>query len=1000
MRRRSLLQHGVATRPVLPNDARQSLPSQARLEDPFSSIASPKPLAYLASLKAGDMPRVETPDELGYRHTGAYKLGSLVITNGVASPTPSVERAATMGGEDYISAGNLRLLREGHRREASNRSNTMSIAGERIKSQWVVHNESPLRKASEFDVVSPKLPDLNRSLANFDFDYTHQLQQQMQMHSPTRSQDLANEYIEEISSPYSFVPSRTPSPRLEPTSKHTALEDELFDAESLTPSLSHAPSTADSGYGGPSRKSSAVGKKPLAKADSGYSSNISLRSFKTNGSRAPPVPAKDVPRTPPRDLRDPSRAISYSGDENVEPSDSHSNHHAPFNRQASEKSIPPKTPTKEQQAQAPRRPSLADVRSYSKHSRSGSDPKPLAVSKLSSKKAKPRPYSVQPEMSQIFTQSQRRDEPINAPPIPYEASRSLQDRDNSFHNFLPRRIGSRETLGTIFSVGSGYTDVPRGQELTKSRLQEALPAPPTPLRKAISFSNTSTNNSNSYQPPKTPPRKLQKKPSVQDMIAYQQLDLTVTRKVSHLSIRSSIDDTLDPRSSVASDMKVETAKVMTVRNVSAESGTSIALTHKHSYGSIAARNPYDSRKSSLDTLPSALNKPTSSQPQIRKSSLDSLPSRQAPRKGSVDSNSSRVASHSLGDFSDSLPTKPLDHLTVAPETVRRLSWGSRDKKPPPVSMQTQRKVTPVPQPTYNIFPSPPRRPHPSPLTPISKDSPNMSVLDIPPPVPQKSPLLPPLSAQEVLLPPLLPSHQDSPRDPWADQKAFWSERRESTDNNERPSLTSGSSTNSFERPNLTTRSSTMSTNRNSTSTIQSRGGRRPPSVHQNSNLKIQKNMEAVKARMYMENKMYMQSTPGLRDGQYGAEEQARQSRERDKAGEMLAGWTLSPGGTTPGEYHHTYGFQIPAPPHRAPSPEKEYFSQQEESFNYGDYHQRQSSTADMLMLDGFSGGLDYGLGGRGKESRQRKSVRVSGEYGVDFSDVPLYLARTPDGLRG
>lgn len=976
MRRRSLLQHGVATRPIIPNDARQSLPSQTRLEDPFSSNPS-KPHAYLASLKAADMPRVETPDDLGYRHTGAFKLGSLVITNGVASPTPSVERAATMGGEDYISAGNLRLLREGHRRDASNRSNTMSIAGERMKAQWVVQKESPLRQATKYDLVSPKLPDLDRSLANFDFDYTLQLQQQM--HSPTRSQDLANEYIEEISSPYSFVPSRTPSPQLEPTSKHTAMEDELFDEESSTPSLSYTPSTADSGYGGPSRKSSAVGTKPLAKADSGYSSNISLRSFATTGSRAPPVPAKDVP--PPRESRDPSTAFSHSRSKNVKAQGSFSNDYPSFNTRNIEQSIPPKTPTKEQQHLASKRPSLADIRSYNKHSRSGSDPKPLAVSKLSSKKAKPRPYSVQPEMSQIFTQSQRRDEPINAPPIPYEASRSLQDRGDSFLNIRPRRVGSKETLGTIFSVGSGYTDAPRGQELTKSRLQEALPAPPSALRKSISFSNTSTNNSNSYHPPKTPPRKLQKKPSVQDMIAYQQLDLTVTRKASHRSIRSSMDGALDLRSSVASDVEVEVARVMTVRNVSVGSGTSIALTNKQSFSSIAAQNPYDSRKSSLDTLPSALNKKQGLEPQTRKSSLSSLPSQKAPRsrKGSVDSLPSR---------------QPSDHLSVAPDSVRRLSWGNRDKKQPPVSMQTQRKVTPTPQPTYNLFSSPPRRPHPTPLTPISKDPPKMSFPDrLPSPVPQEPPAMPPLSAREVILPPLLPSHRDSPRDPWADQTTFWQNSENSI---EKPSLKTRSSMNSIERSSLTSRDS-GSSSRNSSSTVLSRGVRRPPSVHQNSNLKIQKNMEAVRARMYQENRMYMQSTPDLLDEHYGAEEQARQNRERDKAGEMLAGWTVSPGGTTPGEYHHTYGFQMPAPPRRAPSPEKEYFAQLEESFNYGDYHQRQSSTSDMLTLGGFSGGLDYGLGGR---TRHRKSVGVREDYGVDFSDVPIYSARTSDALRG
>jgi hypothetical protein len=69
-------------------------------------------------------------------------------------------------------------------------------------------------------------------------------------------------------------------------------------------------------------------------------------------------------------------------------------------------------------------------------------------------------------------------------------------------------------------------------------------------------------------------------------------------------------------------------------------------------------------------------------------------------------------------------------------------------------------------------------------------------------------------------------------------------------------------------------------------------------------------------------------------------------------------------------------------------------------------HRRQTSTSEMLVLDRFAGGLDYGyepgvgLGGSAGTRNTgrlaaggRKSVDVSMRYGVDFSDVPVFLQR-------
>jgi hypothetical protein len=100
-----------------------------------------------------------------------------------------------------------------------------------------------------------------------------------------------------------------------------------------------------------------------------------------------------------------------------------------------------------------------------------------------------------------------------------------------------------------------------------------------------------------------------------------------------------------------------------------------------------------------------------------------------------------------------------------------------------------------------------------------------------------------------------------------------------------------------------------------------------------------------------------------------------------------------------------------------PSPyqqQEEYYdgpSHEEDDFQQEQHlpqviHRRQNSTSDMLVLDRFSGGLGYGyepgmgLGGSagtrnaGRMSQGgRKSVDVSMKYGVDFSDVPVFLQR-------
>lgn len=925
-RRSSFVQHGVATRPSVP----QMYADQ-------HSFTKPLPHAYLASLRQHDMPRVETPDEMS--HIGAFKLGSLRITNGVASPTPSIERAVTMSaGDDYITAGNLRKMMD-HRRDISNRSNTLSVNAERAKSPWHVYDQSPLRKTD----VAPQLDIDLEDLATFDFDHSFDLQPAIK--SPSRAQELADEYINEIAlSPYSFAPSRTPSPQLESTSKNTAIEDELFEAEPLTPALSHAPSISDSGYGGSSRTGSGrtVGsshqKKPLAKADSGYSSNVSLRSFRTSSHKAPPVPSKEY--SPPRESR--MASSSYSTSSRAELGRQQSfEFFTQTSQRSQEQTIRPTILTavavssEDLGGQRARQISVSSRKTSfdrsQKHGRSGSDS--TTVNKPVQKKDKHRPYSMQP-------QSLAHDN-ISAPPVSAAAERHLEDRVNpfpvtAFANTLQRlnMPGNRDTLATIMSVGSGYTDLP--VDMSRNKLQEVLASPPSPII------------SNSYYPPKTPPRRLQKRNSfIHDMEAYENLPVASQvsfdrsthellavqqRSLSFTSNRSSIDRKISSGSRTSSMAGATGAPEEPMRN--------------QSYGSIAGQNPW------IDEIePSPLSAPLQS-----------------------------------------------NFLNVEYNPERRLSWGNRDKRQPPVSMETRRRVSPAPS-SINLRSAPPRRPPPVPLHPISKQAPPAPIYAPPPPPPHKS--LPP-SPLPIQFASPLPSPQtprsfmQSPEvnyDSWTLQQSYWSDRRQDA----HESLQSPPPQQYMEVDQVTRPSNT---HRESTSTMQSRSsGRKPPSSHQNGNLRIQRSMEAVKARKMQE----MMSSPHLQESYQTAEN----TRQRDRAGEMLAGWQANPDGSTPGEYHHSFGLNNPiSPPPRSPA----YFEQptrhQEERVDVYDYHRRQNSTGEMLGLNvgRYEGGLGYGWDGKGMQGSvglggggERKSVGTSKAYGLDFTDVPVSYNRSGSG---
>ena len=262
VRRRSIIQTpGVATRsnstrdlpPLPPLHYRHSHPStpsisrKQSVESYRSGVVSmPPPRAQgLEDLE----PRVMTPCEDKYLSIGAFKLGSLRITNGPPSPrTPDIDSDQ---GNEGSSAGQA-TAQDGYFSRTQVPGSSIGAAA-----------------SAQGPVLSPKfLSETSQS----------------PLSSPARSQ----------------APSRS----LQTTSKATALDDQLFEDESqpeyssievldirLDPNAKppHAQLERDTGSGvsrtdsgfvsTSSPASSEIPYKPLAKADSGYSSNVSLRSF-------------------------------------------------------------------------------------------------------------------------------------------------------------------------------------------------------------------------------------------------------------------------------------------------------------------------------------------------------------------------------------------------------------------------------------------------------------------------------------------------------------------------------------------------------------------------------------------------------------------------------------------------------------------------------------------------------------------------------------------------
>lgn len=312
VRRRSIIQTpGVATRarespaPSMPSfrHSHPPTPSLSRMQS-FESARNGVVSMPPRILDPGDAPpRAVTPCETDYQSIGAFKLGSLRITNGAASPA-SLEPGGNDGDGDLSQSERADYF-------AESSVPAMSEAGG-TASDKSPEPESP----GKIKAPRPRTLDLG-SIAKL-FQGAGSEKDKPDSGSPTKKSfrqatKLSPKYLAEMAfTPFSLAESRPASPQLQISSKHTALEDRLFEDDEqaeydtaetldvrLDPNARAIPTDvtedaqravrgvarADSGFVSTASPSSESSHRPLTKADSGYGSNVSLRSF--NNSKQP-----------------------------------------------------------------------------------------------------------------------------------------------------------------------------------------------------------------------------------------------------------------------------------------------------------------------------------------------------------------------------------------------------------------------------------------------------------------------------------------------------------------------------------------------------------------------------------------------------------------------------------------------------------------------------------------------------------------------------------------
>lgn len=321
VRRRSMIRTpGIATRSPSTSDlARHSssnLASTARHSRNTSFDSGPEVLSVLPILPEPGQQRAVTPTKFDYRQLGTMEFGSLRITNGGPSPSNDRKQGPKGSREEKFEP-----------RDEAESSLDAKPKEETATGPTIVEPRPISAAISPITATFLKLESADPGPLST---------------SPKDEQEELGSFLPGLNfGSFSLMGPKSPSSGLQTTSKHTALEDKLFEEETpsntsqhdstgsndtidiqsragdgKTDAISKAQTITRPDSGFISSPTSETSHKPFSKTDSGYSSNVSLRSLRD--SKGPPTD-KELPPCPgePSDLSAADRsssATSFLGD--------------------------------------------------------------------------------------------------------------------------------------------------------------------------------------------------------------------------------------------------------------------------------------------------------------------------------------------------------------------------------------------------------------------------------------------------------------------------------------------------------------------------------------------------------------------------------------------------------------------------------------------------------------------------------------------------------------
>lgn len=305
MRRRSLIQTpGVATRPhpgpIMSRSTKSSVrhshpptPSMSRqpsthFEESDSDFLPIRPLDIPIGLHS-EVSRVATPKDTDYSITGAFKFGTLRITNGSPVLTPNPALSLSNEFQQIKTDGNMRdyFAREadGEGSVTSDRDVDQALASvhfappsEMLNAEAVGNQTSSLEAVGETDVtgLSITIPQMcleGQCTTDLQLNPEKKIQEHPASPLMTQSKQAAvDDYLFEDDTEVS-VP--------EVLDVRVDLSARSFPRQPVDSRLnSEGMARSDSGFVSSSKSDSSQSRSSLAKADSGYSSNVSLRSLR------------------------------------------------------------------------------------------------------------------------------------------------------------------------------------------------------------------------------------------------------------------------------------------------------------------------------------------------------------------------------------------------------------------------------------------------------------------------------------------------------------------------------------------------------------------------------------------------------------------------------------------------------------------------------------------------------------------------------------------------